>query len=66
MALATVRTRSTRLRWRSWVSWLMLSRATLRPAATMSSRTPGASVAGPRVATILVRRGMAVLSEVGG
>src|SRR6185437_14529103 len=43
----------------SWSPWLMLSRATSRPAATSCVAIPGLEVAGPRVHTIFARRLMA-------
>ena len=57
-AAAARRTPSTRRRWSAASPCEKLTRTTSAPRRMTSSRTPGASVAGPRVATILVRRSM--------
>ena len=42
--------------WSSWVPWLKLRRNTSAPAWKSRASTSGVEVAGPSVATILVRR----------
>src|SRR5258706_8411306 len=57
---AAARTSSTRRRCESRVPWEKLMRATSSPASIMPAITAGSSVAGPSVATILVRRAVSM------
>src|SRR5215831_5878796 len=56
---AVARTRSARSTWSLVLPWEKLRRTTSTPAASIRARTSGSLQAGPRVATILVARGMA-------
>src|SRR5580698_8322836 len=47
----------------AWVPWEKFSRATSRPARTSSRKTSSLLLAGPRVATILARRGRSAASR---